>query len=270
MGGERYRVLFEQLGDLRFERGKGINRITVGVLMILRSCKDTKKLEALAKLCCSDEGFGDRAMHLEVMRSLLPLFEKAHEADEGVTEEEVLDDVFELGKACNAMQEFYRCDFCLERANEGFMCLQGGDHAKSVDATYQLVFQTGKDDEERITELRALWERVNVSLPDEAVTYEVADSLGIQLKETGYLKQVPRGEERVLGKTHPDALATIMNMATVYMEGSKVFTKAEELYRQALDGYEKSLEKDHKDTKKCARNLAILLVVALKDKEKTR
>ena len=31
------------------------------------------------------------------------------------------------------------------------------------------------------------------------------------------------------------------------------------MFRQALDGYEKSLGKDNKDTKLCARNLACLL-----------
>ena len=31
------------------------------------------------------------------------------------------------------------------------------------------------------------------------------------------------------------------------------------MYRQALDGHEKSLGKEHEDTAMCARNLAILL-----------
>ena len=61
----------------------------------------------------------------------------------------------------------------------------------------------------------------------------------------------------VLGKTHPDTLKTIMNMATVCMEGLKDFTKAEEMFRIALDGYEKSLGKDHESTKICVRNLSI-------------
>ena len=32
-------MLFEQLGDLGFERGRDINGITVGVLVILRACE---------------------------------------------------------------------------------------------------------------------------------------------------------------------------------------------------------------------------------------
>eukprot|EP00518_Triparma_eleuthera_P005263 CAMPEP_0182453710 /NCGR_PEP_ID=MMETSP1319-20130603/660_1 /TAXON_ID=172717 /ORGANISM="Bolidomonas pacifica, Strain RCC208" /LENGTH=131 /DNA_ID=CAMNT_0024651663 /DNA_START=152 /DNA_END=548 /DNA_ORIENTATION=+ len=48
------------------------------------------------------------------------------------------------------------------------------------------------------------------------------------------------------------------------------FMKAEEMNRQALDGYERSLGKQHTDTKNCAKNLAILLAQTLRDKEKTR
>ena len=62
-----------------------------------------------------------------------------------------------------------------------------------------------------------------------------------------------------MGKTHPSTLTTIMNMAVTYKDGLKDFTKAERMYRQALDGYEKSLGKEHKSTKRCARNLALLL-----------
>eukprot|EP00518_Triparma_eleuthera_P002512 CAMPEP_0182466170 /NCGR_PEP_ID=MMETSP1319-20130603/11596_1 /TAXON_ID=172717 /ORGANISM="Bolidomonas pacifica, Strain RCC208" /LENGTH=65 /DNA_ID=CAMNT_0024666125 /DNA_START=1 /DNA_END=194 /DNA_ORIENTATION=- len=50
-----------------------------------------------------------------------------------------------------------------------------------------------------------------------------------------------------------------MNMAITYDVGLKDSTKAEEMCRQALDGYEKSLGKEHEETKRCARNLAILL-----------
>ena len=50
-----------------------------------------------------------------------------------------------------------------------------------------------------------------------------------------------------------------MNMAITYKNGLKDFAKAEEMYRQALDGYEKSLGREHEDTKRCAANLAILL-----------
>ena len=69
MVGQRYRVLFEQLGDLGFERGRGITSITVGVLMIIMAYNDRSKLEALAKLSGSDEGSADHALHLEAMRT---------------------------------------------------------------------------------------------------------------------------------------------------------------------------------------------------------
>ena len=78
-------MLFEQLSDIGFKRGRGITSITVGVLMIQRGYKDRKKLEALAKLSGEEGGFGDIALKLEARRILLPLLERAHEADEGVT-----------------------------------------------------------------------------------------------------------------------------------------------------------------------------------------
>ena len=35
-GYERYRLLFKQLGNLGFEKGKGVTSIAAGVLMVLR------------------------------------------------------------------------------------------------------------------------------------------------------------------------------------------------------------------------------------------
>ena len=54
------------------------------------------------------------------------------------------------------------------------------------------------------------------------------------------------------------------------MVGLKDFTKAEELYRLALDGFDKSLGKDHQETKNCAANLARLYAGGMKDKAMTR
>ena len=76
-------MLFEQVGNLEFYRGKGVSSITVDVLMVLRSYNDRKELEALAKLSGQEEGFDDHVLHLEAMRSLLPLLERAHEAVRG-------------------------------------------------------------------------------------------------------------------------------------------------------------------------------------------
>ena len=75
----------------------------------------------------------------------------------------------------------------------------------------------------------------------------------------GYYQQVIRVQEKVVGKTHPSTLDTIMNMASTYMEGLKDFVKAEKMYRQALDGFERSLGREHDKTKLCAVNLAVLL-----------
>ena len=49
-----------------------------------------------------------------------------------------------------------------------------------------------------------------------------------------------------------------MNIAIVYKK-TEDYGKTEELYERALEGYEAQLEKNHGDTKRCARNFAICL-----------
>ena len=77
-------------------------------------------------------------------------------------------------------------------------------------------------------------------------------------------------QEKVLGKTHPDTLDTIMNVAIVHTK-TKDFTNAEEMYKRALDGHEQSLGKEHESTKRCARNMARLYRESeINDEEKMR
>ena len=108
-------------------------------------------------------------------------------------------------------------------------------------------------------------------------TFNALGNLGIIPKKmedyTGaldYYHQALRVQEKVLGKTHPDTLRTITNMANTYMGGLKDFKKPEEMYRLALDGKEKSLGKDHKDTKLCVENLALFLGVKVGSKDRTQ
>eukprot|EP00518_Triparma_eleuthera_P004837 CAMPEP_0182464466 /NCGR_PEP_ID=MMETSP1319-20130603/8660_1 /TAXON_ID=172717 /ORGANISM="Bolidomonas pacifica, Strain RCC208" /LENGTH=512 /DNA_ID=CAMNT_0024664109 /DNA_START=147 /DNA_END=1685 /DNA_ORIENTATION=- len=323
-GFERYSALFGQLGNIGFELGRGINGITVGVLMILRSYRDRGKLEALAKLTGPDEGFDDRALHLEAMRSLVPLLEEAYAAGDGVTEEEVLDGVMALGEAYMWMEEWDECKACYKRAEEGFVRLLGEDSAKAVNAAYSVAGQIVSTEldridthsyivtlnaygDEKIAEYRRLWAKAKVSLPEEAVTYGIGSDLGVKLHEKGkheeakvfklaalegrrrvlgnehkdtlssmtnmgnllddtgdhegaldYYQQAVRVQEKLLGKTHPSTLNTIYNTGLTYQNGLKDFVKAEEMNRKALDGYERSLGKEHEDTKRCAHNLACL------------
>ena len=61
-----------------------------------------------------------------------------------------------------------------------------------------------------------------------------------------------------MGRTHPDTLMTIWDTAH-HKKGLMDFAKAEEMYRLALEGCEKSLGKDAMFTKECVQNLARLL-----------
>ena len=211
------RDMYVRPRDITFERRKGVTNITVGVLMVLRAYKDRKKLEALAKLSGREEGFGDHTLHLEAMRSLVPLLEQAHAVGEGVTEEEVLDRVFALGEACMWMHERDGYLYCFERAKEGFVRLLGKGHAKSVEATFSFLFQTTMGDK-RIAEMRTPWERVKVALPDEVVTYDVANDLGGQLRKKGQVEEAKvlylaalEGRRRVHEVKHKKNLSTYCN-----------------------------------------------------------
>ena len=94
------------------------------------------------------------------------------------------------------------------RAKKGFVTLCGEDHAKSIEATYQLVLQATRGDE-RISEFRRLWEMAKVSLPDEAVTCDIANELGCELDQKGKFGKAKvvylagfEGRMRVLGEEH--------------------------------------------------------------------
>ena len=270
-GFEHYRLMFEQLGDLGDEMGKGINSITVGVLMILRSYKDRKKLEALAKLTGKEEGLrDDRELHLEASRSLLTLLEEAHAAGgEGVTEEEVLDAVFALGKAYNTAENRSECRTCFERAKEGFSCLLGEDSAKSVRAAYSCCafLKGGK----KILEIRRLWERAKVTLPDEAVTFDIASQLGIKLYRTGKYEEAKvlylaalEGRWRLLGEEHKDTLMSLNNMGAV-LYSLQDYGGAHHYFQLALGPQEKVLGKTHHVTLQTVMNMGNVYMVGFQD-----
>ena len=62
-----------------------------------------------------------------------------------------------------------------------------------------------------------------------------------------------KGCERLLRRTHPDMLKSVMNITNVH-KVQKDYGKADELYERALEGFEAQFGKDHKNTKLCARN----------------
>lgn len=58
-------------------------------------------------------------------------------------EEEVLDGVMALGRACNMMREFQVCATCYNRAKTGYVRLLGEDSAKAMDTALALAATTG-------------------------------------------------------------------------------------------------------------------------------
>ena len=67
-----------------------------------------------------------------------------------------------------------------------------------------------------------------------------------------------KGHEKTLGRTHPETLKFVFNIALAY-KSLEDYGKAEELYQRALEGFEAQLGKDHQSTKSCAMGLAICL-----------
>ena len=107
-------------------------------------------------------------------RNLLPLLEQAHGAGE-VAEEEVLDVVLALGKAFNRMGEDNGSKYCFERAKVGYDRLLGKDSVKATEAAFLVASQLLSIDETSV-EYKRLWEKV--SLPQQAVTYDITNQLG--------------------------------------------------------------------------------------------
>ena len=70
---------------------------------------------------------------------------------------------------------------------EGFVRVLGEDSAKVVTASSFVATQIPFDEE--IAECRRLWEMAKDSLPDEAITYDVANNLGIRLGKQGKFEE---------------------------------------------------------------------------------
>ena len=173
------------------------------------------KLEALAALTGRD-CFIDHALHLEARKGLQVVLEKMHAEGEPTTgEEDVLDELVVLGEAYEWMGMDRKGTECFMRAIKGFVSLLGGDSAKYVDAAYRVCNQTLHNDKGKIPELRRLWEIAKVSLPDEAVSYDIASQLGSKFADKRQFEEAKGlyfaalgGKRRVLGEEHDKALAS--------------------------------------------------------------
>ena len=245
--------------------------VTAAVLRLLKY-GNVAQLGALANLAGKEEGFDDPVLVLEARRRMQKVLEKAYQASKGVAEEEALDGVYTLGLAYTQMQEWDECHASYRRAKEGLVRLLGEDHAKSIDATYQLVFHTTTWGDKRIGELRALWERAKVSLPDEAITCDIAAQLGRELwegqyKEAKVLWLTALGRRRrVLGEEHKDTLTSLNNMGVLLEEGLKDYEGAlDYYYKRVLMGKEKVLGKTHPDTLTTIINMANLYLNGTKE-----
>ena len=70
-------------------------------------------------------------------------------------------------------------------------------------------------------------------------------------------RRAQEASERVLGPEHPDTLATVNNLASLYRSQGR-YGEAEPLYRRALEASERVLGPEHPHTLGSVNNLAVL------------
>ena len=210
---------FAKLGNIGTLKGKVPTGVTAGILHLLKH-GNVAQLEALAKPCGGEKWFDDKVLVLEARKRMQKVLDKAYEAGKA-TEEEVLDGVVALSRAEMWMDEYDEYEACFERAKEEFVRLLGEDSAKAVYAAFYVVLVSDAWSymlDEGVADLRRLWEMAKVSLPDEAVTYDVADDLGSQCFKKGKYEEAKElwlaaleGQRRVLGEEHKDTLDSLNN-----------------------------------------------------------
>ena len=146
------------------------------------------------------------------------------------------------------------------------MRLLGENSAKAFMVATQIP-----SEEEAIAEYRRLWEMAKVSLPDEAVTYDVANQLGARLQEKGkheeakalYLAAL-EGKRRVLAEEHRETLNSLNYMGLV-LSAMEDYGGALDYHQQTLSVQEKVLGKTRPYTLITIEGMACAYQVGLKE-----
>ena len=114
------------------------------------------------------------------------------------------------------------CLSCFHRAKQGFLRLLGPDHAKTFEASYAVASQILSRDEEFAEKVR-LFELAQELLPDEQVTYYLANDIGSACLHKGMYEDAQyhyvlalQGRLRVLGSDHKDTLMSLTNLGIVH------------------------------------------------------
>ena len=148
------------------------------------------------------------------------------------------------------------------RVKEGFVRLLGENSARAVYAAFKVDGQL-EDEDEVIAEYRQLWEMAKVSLPDKAVTYDVSNELGMELRKKGIHEEAKvfyfaalEGHRRVLGEEKKLTLSSLNNIGVVLYH-MKDYKGALDYYQEALKGHERVFGKTHPDTLMTIMNMAI-------------
>ena len=110
-----------------------------------------------------------------------------------------------------------------------------------------------------------------VSLPDEAVTYDIANQLGCKLEMEGKYEEAKvfwlaalEGRRRVLGEEHKNTLASMFNLGNIH-NNLEDHNGALDYYEQAFRVGEKVQGKTHPDTLMTIMNMANIYMDGLED-----
>ena len=129
----------------------------------------------------------------------------------------------------------------LPEGEGGFAHLLEEKSANAIYAAFMVAGQTLRGDEKTAV-YRRLWETSKVSLPDEAVTYDITNQLGIKLVQKAKLEEAKvfhlaalEGRRRVLGDEHKKTLASLNNMVIILLKMEN-YQGELDYYQQALRG----------------------------------
>ena len=174
------------------------------------------KLRALAKLCIK-EFFDYPSLSVVAERRILevlelampPVVEKKVRGKKKQQQKkkidprklEILDACRALGRACGFVGDVDDARRYFKRAKEGYEEQLGRDSEKALHATYSLISITCSTINEVIEKLGDLVKRMERALGREG---------------RGVLRESLEGNERKLGKNHPETFKTMIHIAVIY------------------------------------------------------
>ena len=153
----------------------------------------------------------------------------------GANSAEVMDAVDDLADCMEEKGDFAEAERLYRRAVNGFETARGPDHQETLACKVRLA-RLLKDRCNKLEDAQQLFQEIHVS------------------------------RQKLLGDGHPETLDTLDDLADLF-ERKNDLVRAQEVYRQAINGLTATLGKNHSTTVSCQDRLAHLLYNKLQDLE---